>query len=140
MNGSKRRWKKSKSLTLSKVYRPWDEYEENDATIGKVVGFHLDNYDKKCVVIEVEEAIWKDAKKAKEFTGKNLVLNACGQLSKQVENEEIRVGEILEVIYKGTSTIEKGKYKDSEAHVLEINLLEEDDGSEDSESSSEDEL
>lgn len=124
----KRPYKKSKSLTLSKVYRPWEEYAEGDFVVGKVVGFHKDNYDKKSVVVEVEEASFVDKKKAKEVTGKNLVLNSCGQLEKQIENEEIQIGHILEVIYKGKSTIEKGKYKGKEAHVLEINLLEEDDG------------
>ena len=121
---TKRKFVSKKSIGgLSKVYRPWDEYDVGDIVVGKYIGKHTDNYDKECFVIKVESAFWKDKKAQTNVEGKNLVLNSAGVLNKAMK--DANEGEIIQVEYTGKSMMEKGKYAGKEAHTMQVDVMEE---------------
>lgn len=131
---TKRVWKTRKKLSGGpKVFRPWKDWENGDWVIGEFTGdFHTDNYDKENPLIKVEEcAFISDRKLAKSLPGKILCLNSAGQLNKAIEKAE--KGDVLQITYNGTSTIEKGKYKGKDSHLIDVELLTEDDDSEEEE-------
>lgn len=129
---AKRVFKKKKKLSGGpKNFRKWADWDEGDYVIGKYVGTHTDQYDKECMKLEVADAEFRKKAEAKKLIGKVMVLNAAGQLNKAME--EMEEGQMIQVTYQGTSTIEKGKYKGKDAHVIEVDTVEEDDGSEESE-------
>lgn len=125
---AKRTFKTSKQLTINKTYRKWEDFDMGDVVIGKVIGNHIDQYGKDCPVIEVLDAQFK--KDSAKFQGKNLVLNSCGMLSKAMKDANVQLGELIQVEYKGTSNIEKGPFKGKDAHVMDIQIVEEDTGEE----------
>lgn len=126
---AKRVFKTTKKLSGAKTaYRPWKEWEVGDIMIGKFLSTRTDNYDKPNYMFEVEDAQFTDFKLAKKLIGENLTLNSNGQLDKAMENVE--EGSMVQVTYNGTSTIEKGKYAGKEAHSVEVDLVVEDDGTE----------
>ena len=126
---AKRTFVKKKRISgVQKNFRKWADWDEGDFVIGKFVGIHTDQYDKENMIMEVMDAGFKSAKEAKAIVGKNLVLNAAGQLTKAME--QLSEGDIIQVTYGGTATIEKGKYKGKDAHVLEIDQLEDENGEE----------
>jgi len=126
---AKRQFVKKKRISgVQKNFRKWAEWDEGDFVIGKFVGIHNDQYDKENMIMEVIDAGFRKAKEAKAIVGKNLVLNAAGQLTKAME--QLSEGDIIQVTYGGTATIEKGKYKGKDAHVLEIDQLEDENGEE----------
>ncbi len=119
---AKRTFKKTQTLSGGKkVYRKWDEYEVGDVLIGKYVAIHTDQYKKECPVVEVLEAQFKDDS-GDDLEGQQLVLNACGMLNKALE--DVAFGQLIQVTYNGKSTIEKGPYKDKEAHTMSVDIVE----------------
>lgn len=128
---AKRVFRKGKKLSGGqKNFRRWADWAEGDYVIGKYVGTHTDQYDKECMMLEVADAQFKRKKEGDALIGKVIVLNAAGQLNKAMEQME--EGQMVQVTYQGTSTIEKGKYKGKDAHVIEVDLVEEE-GDEDEE-------
>jgi hypothetical protein len=124
---AKRTFRTTKKLSGGpKNFRKWSDWEVGDIVIGTFKGTHTDQYDKECMILEVEDAQFANKKEAKQLIGKNLVLNAAGQLNKAMEKME--EGQIIQVTYNGTSRIEKGKYQGKDAHVIDVDLLEEDNG------------
>lgn len=136
----KRVFKSKKKLSGGRAtYRAWKEWEMGDLIIGKYKGQREDNYDKPNWLVEVIDAQFSDTKAAKKLIGQTIGLNSNGQLNKAmekgIETEAIVEGEtILQVLYNGTSEIEKGKYAGKDAHLVEVDVVEEDDGSEEEES------
>lgn len=117
----KRKYKVSKTISGSpRIYRKWDEWKVGDIVIGKLEGFHLDQYKKNCPIISVEETMFKGDKT--DYTGKHLVLNSCGKLDKAME--KVSEGQLVQVEYQGMSTIEKGPYAGKDSHGMEVSLIE----------------
>jgi hypothetical protein len=116
---------KKKLSTTRATYRPWKEWEAGDIIVGTYKGSQTDSYDKPNWLVEIEEAFFvKKPKAAKALKGQVLGLNSSGKIDKAMEGVEI--GDMIQVEYKGTSTIEKGKYKGKDAHDIEVDLVEED--------------
>lgn len=107
----------------TKMYRKWEEYDMGDIVIGRYSDNHIDQYGKKCYVLEVYDAEFKD-KTGKKYLEKNLVLNACGMLSKAMDKASI--GDIVQITYNGQSTIEKGPFAGKESHLIETQVMDED--------------
>lgn len=122
---AKRKFVVKRQLTVQKTYRKWEEWDNGDIVIGELVGMHKDQYGKECPIVKVEDAFLKDKKLQKEIAGKNLVMNANGMLTKALK--DVQVGQVIQVEYRGTATIEKGPYKGKDAHVVQVDLVEEDD-------------
>lgn len=125
---AKRTWSTVQKLTINKMYRKWEDYTVGDIVIGKLVGYHTDQYQKQCPIVEVLDCQFK--KDASKYQGKSLVLNSCGMLNKNLEQANVQLGQIIQVEYKGTAEIEKGKFAGKDAHVLDIQLVEESSGEE----------
>jgi hypothetical protein len=92
-----------------------------DVLVGKLNSFHVDQYKKNCPVIEVEEAYFKDKKAGAALAGKYLCLNSCGMLDKALK--DVTPGEIIQIEYTGTSTIEKGPYAGKESHTMQVDIM-----------------
>lgn len=98
------------------TYRKWEEWDMGDYLIGKFIDIHEDQYGKKCPVIEVVEAQFKD-KTGTKFEGKNLCLNSCGQLDKAIKKAEM--GSMMQFTYNGKSRINKGPFAGKDSHLVE---------------------
>lgn len=136
-----RKWKSKKHLTARHGYRKWEDWAAGDIVIGEIVDFQNDSYDHKCMVLKVEETFWQNKKAGKEQIGKRLFINSNGMILKRIE--ELEVGNVVQIEYQGTNTIEKGKYKGKEAHQVDLQLMEEDNGDDsgdDNEETEEDDL
>jgi hypothetical protein len=135
----KRKYVVKKKMTLGqRTFRKWEDWEVGDILIGKYVSQGTDQYDKPSYVIEVYEAQFKDKKAAKVASdGINLCLNSCGMLDKAMEGVEF--GEVIQVEYTGTATIEKGKYKGKESHMMDVMVVEEEGDEEDLDEDTEEE-
>lgn len=133
---AKRKMKSIKKLSSVKaVYRKWNEWDEGDVLIGTYKGSQTDSYDKPNWLVEVEDAQFTDKKAAKKLmvSGEKIIigLNSTGKLD--VAMEQVEIGDMVQIEYKGMSTIEKGKYKGKDAHDVEVDLVEaeDDEGEED---------
>lgn len=135
---AKRIFKSKKKLsTMRAVYRKWGEWDAGDVLIGTYKGSQTDDYDKPNWLIEVEDAQFSNAKAAKKLMPKGdekvvVGLNSTGKLDAAMEQAEI--GDVIQVEYKGMSTIEKGKYKGKDAHDIEVDVVESDDDEDDEDS------
>lgn len=133
---AKRIFKSKKKLsTVKATYRKWNEWDVGDILIGTYKGSQTDNYDKPNWLIEVEDAQFSNAKAAKKLMPKGdekviVGLNSAGKLDQAME--QLEIGDMVQVEYKGMSTIEKGKFKGKDAHDIECDLVEEE-GDEDDE-------
>lgn len=132
----KRKYKVTKNLSgIPKVFRKWEEWAIGDIVVGKIIGTHTDQYDKLNLIVEVEEAFF--SKDSAKFKDKNLVLNHCGKMAaavfkknKETGEETLKIpeGTLVQISYDGTSMIEKGKFKGKDAHVVSVDIVEEDTG------------
>lgn len=132
----KRVFKSKKKLSGGRcTYRPWKDWEVGDLIIGKYKGSKIDNYEKPNWLIEVLDAQFAKKKEASKLVGQTIGLNSAGQLDKAMEH--VSEGDTVQVLYNGTSQIEKGKYKGKDAHLIEVDLVEEE-GEESDEAEDED--
>lgn len=127
---------KKKVSGVRGTFRKWSDYTEDDYIIGKYVQSGTDNYGNPSWTVMVLDAELEDKKFAKSIMDQNLVLNSAGQLNKAME--KVEEGQIVKVTYKGTSTIEKGKYKGKEAHLHDVEIMEEGEEGESEEDDGED--
>lgn len=135
--GAKRVFKKTKKMSGGpKTFRAWKEWKVGDYVIGEYVGVHTDQYDKECRIIKVLDAEFTKKADVKKIMGQNLVLNSAGQMDAAFVdkngNVKIEEGQIVQIMYNGTSQITKGKYAGKDAHLIEVDLVEEE-GDEDEE-------
>jgi len=97
-------------------YRPWKNWSSGDFLVGKYVSEATDTFGNPNYKVEVIEAKFEDGKEPK--TGSVFSFNSSGTLKKAME--EIAVGDIVKVIYKGEDTVTKGKYKGKRFHSMEV--------------------
>lgn len=133
-----RTFKTKKKLSATRaVYRPWRDWEVGDILIGTYKGSQIDNYEKPNWLFEVEDAQFTNKKDAKRVMGQVVGLNSCGKLDAAMQTKDgepkVDVGQIVQIEYKGTSEIEKGKFKGKEAHDVEVEIVEEVDPDDDEE-------
>ena len=85
--------------------------------------------------MEVIEPFFEDKKEQKRLKpGTRLTLNTAGQLDKGMQ--QVEMGAIIQVTYKGSKVMTGGDYEGDYAHTMEVAEVESDDDSEDSEDSS----
>lgn len=139
---AKRVFRTKKKLSGGKkVFRKWSEWTEGDVLIGKLIGTHEDNYQNTCLVLKVVDPQFKSAKEAKKFEGLDIVLNSSGatdRVVEQLQEGKIEEGEMLQISYNGMETMEGGKYKGKERHLIDIETVEEESGEESQEEESDD--
>lgn len=97
-------------------YKAWKNWSEGDFLVGKYISESEDNFGNPNYKVEVLEANFEDGttpKPASVFT-----FNSSGTLKKAME--EINVGDIIKVIYKGEDVVTKGKFKGKKFHSMEV--------------------
>lgn len=120
-------YKVKRNLTGPVEYRAWKEYAEGDVVVGRLIGWHKDNYEKSCPKVKVEDGHFKDGSIDK-YIGKTLVLNSCGTLDNAIE--DVVEGDLIQLEYTGTVEMKEGPYKGKDAHTMAVDVVEEDDGQE----------
>ena len=133
----KRTFKSKRKLSgVRCVYRAWGEWATGDYIIGKFVGSKTDQYDKPNWMFEVVDAGFSKKKESADLIGKTIGLNSSGKIDRAMKKVEI--GTMVQVMYNGTSVIEKGKYKGKDAHDIEVDEVEEEGAESDEEIEDED--
>jgi hypothetical protein len=110
-----------------KKFRLWKDYSVGDILICKYVGTTENKYNevKPNFVVEILETFLKNKLVEKDLVeGTHLVLNTTGMLDKAMSN--VAPGTLLQITYKGTNAIEKGKFAGKEAHSIEVLEIEKD--------------
>lgn len=134
----KRTFKSKKKLSgVKSEYRAWNDWEEGDVLVGKLVGTSQNrkNPAKKDWIVEVLETSFSDTKEMKRLKGKVLTLNCAGQLDKGLE--QLDNGDVFQVTYNGKKEMKGGAYAGKEAHTMEVEQVEEE-GDEDEDFEDED--
>ena len=136
---AKRVFKTKKVLSgVKSEYRAWKEWDEGDVLICKLVGTSQNrkNKSKKDWIVEPIDAFFADKKEQKRaLAAKRITLNTAGQLDKGME--QIEQGDIVQITYNGSKEMEGRDYEGQMAHTMEVEQVEEDDGSEEAEESDE---
>jgi hypothetical protein len=138
-NSLRREFKVKKELSMQSQFRSYDDYEVGDIVVGKVVGTTLDRYKKYNIVIKVLSCQFKKEKPSK-YEGKNLTMNNTGGINKVLKDASMLddsgklsdeyLGTILQFEYQGKAKLnDKHTYAGKEAHVIKVDIVEEDDGS-----------
>lgn len=97
-------------------YRAWKNWDVGDYLVGKFISQGEDNFGNPSYKVEVIEAGFENADVP--ATGSIFSFNSSGALNKAME--EITVGDVLKVIYKGEDTVTKGKFKGKKFHSMEV--------------------
>jgi hypothetical protein len=101
----------------SASYRPWKKWEAGDFVVGKFDRTKEDNYGKENYLITVLDVDF-DNKDEQPAIGSQFGLNSSGALVKAFE--EIEVGDVVKVIYRGEDEVRKGKYAGKKFHSMEV--------------------
>jgi len=100
---------KFKTVGGPKKYYKYKECEKGQVLVeGRYVGTSPNKFGKENHDFKPEE-------------GPTVSLNHAGQLAYLIENF-VRVGDLCQVIYDGTSTLEKGAFKGKEVHNFIVNV------------------
>ena len=97
-------------------YKGWKNWSEGDYLVGKYISQAEDQFGNPNYKVEVIEAQFEDGttpKPASVFT-----FNSSGTLKKAMD--EVSIGDIVKVIYKGEDVISKGKFKGKKYHSMEV--------------------
>lgn len=97
-------------------YRAWKNWEAGDFLVGKYVSQAEDSFGNPNYKVEVIEAFFEEGETPK--AGSLFTFNSSGALKKSME--EINVGDIIKVIYKGEDVVTKGKFKGKKFHSMEV--------------------
>jgi hypothetical protein len=97
-------------------YKSWSKWSAGDFLVGKFQSSGEDNFGKANYKVEVIEASFDDEEVP--AVGSIFTFNSSGALDKAME--EVTVGDVIKVIYKGEETLTKGKYKGKKFHSMEV--------------------
>lgn len=97
-------------------YRAWKNWAAGDYLVGKYVSESVDSFGNPNYKVEVIEAKFEDDKQPK--AGASFSFNSSGTLKKAME--EVSVGDVIKVIYKGEDVVSKGKFKGKKFHSMEV--------------------
>ena len=131
---AKRIFRTKKVLSGARTeYRAWNEWDEGDILIAKLVGDSPNRKNKSKLdwIVEPIEAFFSDKKEQKRImAAKLLTLNSAGQFDKSIVEikEDVKDKEkIFQVTYNGSKEMEGGSYAGQSAHTMEVVSLEEED-------------
>lgn len=123
MNGKRTFTRKASLAGGSRLYKAWKEYAEGDFVVGKFLGTHTDQFGKVCIVLNVLDCEFA-GDSAEKFIDKELVINACGTITKLIEEEKFQIGSVYQVTYNGLFSLTKGKFAGKDAHSVSIDEVE----------------
>lgn len=104
-----------KQVLGSSSYKPWKEWETGEYLVGKFLSENEDKFGNPNYKVEVIESNFEEGKPA---VGASFTFNSSGSLKKAFE--DIKVGQVVKVIYKGEDTINKGKFAGKKFHNMEV--------------------
>lgn len=105
-----------KTIVGQSAYKPWKNWSEGDYLVGKYVSEATDSFGNPNYKVEVIESGFEDGNNPK--ANSIFTFNSSGTLKKAMEN--IQVGDVFKVIYKGEDTVSKGKFKGKKFHSMEV--------------------
>lgn len=97
-------------------YKAWKNWSEGDFLVGKYISESEDNFGNPNYKVEVLEANFEDGTTPKPTS--TFTFNSSGTLKKAMQ--EVNVGDIVKVIYKGEDVVTKGKFKGKKFHSMEV--------------------
>lgn len=116
-----------RSLSGSKNFRPWKEWEIGDYVVGKYERKEIDNYKKDNWVLKVEEVFFQDQAAEERFgPGKMVGLNSNGSLDKVMNSGQVKFGDVIRVEFDGMSPMGKGKFEGEMAFSIIVAVCESD--------------
>jgi hypothetical protein len=100
-------------------FKKWDLWPVNSFMVAKLLDdSREDKYGKPIYDVEViESTIGVDA-------GTKFQLNATGGFTKKMNDNEVSIGDTFKVVYLGKNKIEKGQWKGTMAHNIDLQLPE----------------
>ena len=104
-----------KQVMGASSYKAWKEWEIGDYVVGKYSKEGEDKFGNPTYQLEVIEAGFEEKAPA---VGAYFTLNSSGSLNKAFE--DIEIGQVVKVIYKGEDTINKGKFAGKKYHSMEV--------------------
>lgn len=119
MINNSRKYVSKKVLNGSSKYRKWSQWKPGEFIVCEYLETGIDNYDNPKHIVKCLETNVKEFKE-----GERIALNSAGGLNKMVEKNVV-AGNIIEVTYNGTSTMEKGKYAGKEVHDITVAIMDE---------------
>jgi hypothetical protein len=122
---AKRVFKSTKKVSGgTELYRSWDKWSEDDTIIGEYLGTgRVDKFGHDTYRMKVEEVFFNKPSESKGLRGNVLTLNHTGGFGKSME--AVENGALLQIVYKGQNEIQKGKWAGEMAHVIEVDIVEE---------------
>jgi hypothetical protein len=105
-----------KTVMSQSSYRAWKNWSSGDFLVGKYVSESTDTFGNPNYKVEVIEGKFDDGKEPK--AGSMFSFNSSGALKKAIE--QISVGDVIKVIYKGEDVVSKGKFKGKKFHSMEV--------------------
>jgi len=97
-------------------YRSWKQWDIGDYLVGKYVSEGEDQFGNPNYKVEVIEAGFSEGEAPKQNS--IFSFNSSGALNKAME--QVAVGDVIKVIYKGEETVTKGKFKGKKFHSMEV--------------------
>ena len=117
------RKRKFRALTGAKTFRKWAKWAIEDTLVAEYVRQDTDQYKKPSWVMKVISVSFEDAEAEEKFApGKQIGLNSNGMLDKVME--EMDLGEVVQIVYKGMDPMGKGPNEGDLAHCVEVSVAE----------------
>lgn len=104
-----------KPVMGSSSYKPWKQWEVADYLVGKYVSEGTDKFGNSTYKVEVIDSNFSENAPS---AGSYFTFNSSGSIKRAFEDLEI--GQVVKVIYKGLDTIKDGKFANKEFHNMEI--------------------
>jgi hypothetical protein len=100
-------------------FKKWDAWPVNSYMVCKLVDdSRSDKFGKPIYDVEVIETDIGAA------AGSKFQLNSTGGLTKKMNDNEVSIGDIFKVVYLGKNKIDKGQWKGTMAHNIDLQLPE----------------
>ena len=110
---------KFKDVGGTKMFRPWNKWNEGDMLVGKYVGTFIDNYDKEGYEIEVQSATFSDGEQISD--GTLFGANSAGGFDRKMKL--VPEGSIVQIVYNGKKALgDKHKFKGSTFHDISVGV------------------
>lgn len=97
-------------------YKAWKQWSAGDYLVGKYLSQGEDQFGNPNYKVETIESEFENGDDI--IKGAVFSFNSSGALNKAME--EVEVGDVIKVIYKGEDTISKGKFKGKAFHSMEV--------------------
>jgi hypothetical protein len=103
----------------SRVYRPWAKWAVGDVLVGRYIESYVDNYNKTGYILDVDST---DFEVAEDNLNEGTMFGVNGSGAVNYKFANIEQGQLVQLEYKGTRTVEKGQFKGKEFHDVGVKV------------------